>query len=253
MDRAELLGQLTREGGLLADAALEAGPDTRVAACPGWRIRDVLRHTGQVHRWATAFVAEGHTSPRAPGGAPDLDGDALVEWFREGHALLVTALATAPDDLECWTFLPAPTPLAFWTRRQAHETAVHRVDAESPPAPTVPTPLDPGFAADGIDELLRCFHVRARSRVRSEAARVLRVRATDTDDVWTVRISREPVRTTRTRAAEGDTVPADCELSGPAGTLQLTLWNRLPLDAVALTGDRAVALLWRETSAVVMS
>ncbi|MFE4646555.1 hypothetical protein ACFRFS_37075, partial [Streptomyces sp. NPDC056730] len=67
----------------------------------------------------------------------------------------------------------------------------------------------------------------------------------DTDDVWTVRISAGPPRTERT--AEG---PADCELAGPAERLYLTLWNRLPLDAVTLTGDPQTARLWRETSAV---
>ncbi|WP_443073573.1 hypothetical protein [Streptomyces sp. NBC_01429] len=83
---------------------------------------------------------------------------------------------------------------------------------------------------------------------------MLRVRATDTDNVWTVRISREPPRTAHARSVrDGEAVTADCELSGPAGTLQLTLWNRLPLDSVALTGDPDLARLWRDTSAAVMS
>jgi len=43
-------------------------------------------------------------------------------------------LASAPPDLDCLTFLAAPSPLAMWARRQAHETAIHRVDAESPAA-----------------------------------------------------------------------------------------------------------------------
>lgn len=32
--------------------------------------------------------------------------------------------------VDCWTFLDAPSPLAFWARRQAHETAIHRADAQ---------------------------------------------------------------------------------------------------------------------------
>jgi hypothetical protein len=42
---------------------------------------------------------------------------------------------------------------------------------------------------------------------------------------------------------------ADCEIAGPAGQLYLALWNRLPFPQV--TGDAAIAALWRENSAVI--
>jgi len=128
------VGALRRQGELLASAARRAGLATAVPSCPGWAVRDLLMHTGYVHRWATGFVAEGLTRP---GGASEEEilsqgpADAqLPGWFCEGHAALVRALGAAPPDLECWTFLAAPSPLAFWARRQAHETAIHRVDAE---------------------------------------------------------------------------------------------------------------------------
>ncbi|MFE2377724.1 maleylpyruvate isomerase family mycothiol-dependent enzyme [Streptomyces sp. NPDC059398] len=254
-----LVPALDREGRLLAAAAARSGTGATVPTCPGWRVRDLLRHTGAVHRWATALVAEGHTRFRRSGSGPALDGDELLDWFQEGHRALVTTLTAAPDDLDCWTFLPAPSPLAFWARRQAHETAVHRMDAESalglePGGPArsssaqggpEPHPPEPEFAADGIDELLCAFHAGSRSRVRTERPRVLRVRATDTGDVWTVRLSPAPPRTEHT--GEG---PADCELSGDAALLYATLWNRRPLSAVSLTGDTSLARLWRETSAI---
>src|SRR5690349_6652723 len=133
METAEFLTTLDREGRLLAAAAAEAGTDAKVPTCPEWQVADLLRHTGAVHRWAAALVADGHTAPRPLGDGPDLDGAELVAWYRDSHRLLVDTLAAAPADLECWTFHPAPcpSPLAFWTRRQAHETAVHRYDAES--------------------------------------------------------------------------------------------------------------------------
>ncbi|WP_314219272.1 maleylpyruvate isomerase family mycothiol-dependent enzyme [Streptomyces zaehneri] len=247
METAEFIQALDQEGRSLAAAAAEAGPDAKVPTCPDWQVRDLLRHTGAVHRWATSFVAEGACAPRPFGEPPELDGDALLDWFREGHLRLVGTLSCASPDLRCWHFLPAPSPLAFWARRQAHETAVHRVDAESArgraPEETA-RDIAAGFAADGIDELLRGFHARAKSRVRTDRPRVLRVRATDTPDaVWTVRLSAEPPVTERN--GEGD---ADCEVSGPAAPLYLSLWNRLPLPAV--TGDAALATLWREKSAI---
>jgi hypothetical protein len=75
----------------------------------------------------------------------DLD---LIDWFREGHTRLVHTLVSAPPDLDCFTFLAAPSPLAMWARRQAHETAMHRVDAESPGS-TI-TKFHPAFAADVV-------------------------------------------------------------------------------------------------------
>ncbi|MGW1493281.1 maleylpyruvate isomerase family mycothiol-dependent enzyme [Streptomyces sp. NPDC002402] len=247
METARLIKFLVHDGQLLAAAAVEAGPDAMVPTCPGWQVRDLLRHVGMVHRWATAFITEGHTEYHPAEERSDLDGEALVEWFREGHGLLVAALSEAPADLRCWTFLPAPSPLAFWARRQAHETAIHRTDAESALGGT-PSPVAAEFAADGIAELLTGFHGRSRSPVRSEAPRSLRVRPVDTDDVWTVWVSTDAPRTEPSE--EG---PADCELSGTAEQLYLTLWNRLPLSAVSVAGEADLARLWREMSAVTWS
>ena len=246
MENAEFVAILDREGRALATAAEQAGTDAKVPTCPQWQVSDLLRHTGTVHRWATAFLAEGHTSYHPFGDLPDLDGAALLTWFREGYRRLVDTLASTSPDVRCWHFLPAPSPLAFWARRQAHETAVHRFDAESASGGT-PTEISPAFAADGIDELLLGFHARDKSRVRTPQPRVLRVRATDADGgVWTVRLSQEPPAAERGDAGPGE--DADCEVAGPVAGLYLALWNRLPFPAV--NGDTSVAELWSAKSAV---
>lgn len=88
--------------------------------------------------------------------------------------------------------------------------------------------------------------------MRTETPRSLRVRATDTDATWTVRLSPGPPQAVRDEAApeEGS---ADCELSATAERLYLTLWNRLPLTAITLTGDPEPARLWCENSGVTWS
>jgi uncharacterized protein (TIGR03083 family) len=242
METAQLIRILETEGQLLARAAEKAGTDAKVPTCPDWQVRDLVRHTGTVHRWAAAFVAEGHTAYHPDEGLPDLDGTELLTWFREGHRRLVDTLANAPADAECWSFLPAPSPLAFWARRQAHETTVHRYDAESA-LDGPPSAIAVDFAVDGIDELLLGFHARKKSTVRTDVPRVLRVRAEDAEAVWTVRLSPEPPASER-----GETADADCELAGPAAELYLSLWNRRPFPSV--TGESSVATLWREKSAV---
>ena len=70
--------------------------------------------------------------------------------IRSGSGPTTSAGVAAP------TFLPAPSPLAMWARRQAHETSIHRCYAESATGAT--TGFDPTFAADGIDELLYGFY-----------------------------------------------------------------------------------------------
>ncbi|MFF7376904.1 maleylpyruvate isomerase family mycothiol-dependent enzyme [Streptomyces massasporeus] len=242
METAEFLHALETEGRLLAAAAEEAGTEAKVPTCPEWQVRDLLRHTGAVHHWAAAYVAEQLTERRPLVEPTDLDGAELIAWYRDSHRRLVDTLTCASPDVECFAFLPAPSPLAFWARRQAHETAVHRVDAESARG-GAPTDVTPEFATDGIDELLRGFHARSRSRVRTSEPRVLRIRTEDTGAVWTVRLSPEPPVTTRDESGE-----AECELSAQAGPLYLALWNRAPLPSA--TGDRALATLWREASAI---
>ncbi|MCQ4205997.1 maleylpyruvate isomerase family mycothiol-dependent enzyme [Streptomyces longispororuber] len=246
METAEHVRVVDTEGRLLAAAAEEAGVDAKVSTCPGWQVRDLVRHQGAVHRWAASHIAEGHKS-RQPLENPDhLDGDELLAWFREGHGQLLDTLRGARPDVDCWAFLPAPSPLAFWARRQAHETTVHRVDAQSAltrVSRDEPDPITTEFGVDGIDELLTGFHARSRSKVRSDVPRVLRVRATDADVTWTVRITGEPPA-----AERGVSAPADCEVAGPAARLYLALWNRLPFPDV--TGDAALAALWRERSGI---
>ncbi|MBT2454101.1 maleylpyruvate isomerase family mycothiol-dependent enzyme [Streptomyces sp. ISL-86] len=238
---------LAREGELLADMAERAGTEAPVPSCPEWRIADLLRHTGAVHRWAAGFVADALVEPVPFPEAPELVGTELLAWFREGHAVLIRTLTEAPDDVQCWTFLPTspPSPLAFWARRQAHETTIHRMDAEAALGVAF-SPLEPEFAEDGVDELLIGFHARPRSRVRTPEPRVLRIRAADTGAVWTVHLSPEPARTVR--GDEGG--PADCELTGEAAWLYAALWNRLPLAGPGVTGDLKLARLWSETAGV---
>ncbi|MFD9370578.1 maleylpyruvate isomerase family mycothiol-dependent enzyme [Streptomyces sp. NPDC060020] len=247
MEITELVKTLAREGELLADVAEQAGTDAPVPTCPGWRVTDLLRHTGSVHRWAAGYVAERRLEPVGFPDAPELVDGELLAWFREGHADLVRALTEAPADVQCWTFLPTapPSPLAFWARRQAHETTVHRMDAEAARGVAFST-VEPEFAEDGVDELLTGFHARPRSRVRTPEPRVVRVRAADTGAVWTVHLSPAPARTVLGDTGEA----ADCELTGEAAWLYAALWNRLPLAGPGVTGDVALARLWSETAGI---
>jgi len=232
---------LRTEGEQMVAAAAVADPDGAVPSCPEWTVRDLIRHTGAVHRWATGFVAGGRTEP-SRGGLEEAAGtwpadDDLAGWFGQGCTDLVTALADTPDDLQCWTFLAAPSPRAMWARRQAHETAVHRVDAQLAAGSPV-SPCAPAFAADGIDELLVLFVPRRSSTLCADSPATLAVRCTDVDASWLLHMDSDGVTTTRTTS--GGDAGAACAVSGTAGDLYLALWNRKGAEDLTVEGDHAV-------------
>jgi len=236
------IAALRSEGELLAAAAERAGMGAAVPSCPGWAVRDLLKHTGYVHRWATGFVSCGLARPEKGASEAEIlgrgpDDAALPGWFREGHAALVRALSEAPADLDCWAFLSAPSPLAFWARRQAHETAVHRADAEQASGAPGP-PFEPAFAADGVDELIMGFLAR----------NIRRASWPGLDGSLAIHAADGPAGTADWLVAGGTAAagvsrgagPADCDLTGLAADLYLTLWNRRPADGLRVTGNPAI-------------
>jgi len=149
-------------------------------------------------------------------------------------------LRAAPADLACWSFLPASSPLAFWARRQAHETGIHRADAQGCSGPIDPVPAD--FAVDGIDELLMCFYNRRSRRLRSDEPRTLAVHTGPTG--WLVHIGPDGPSTER-----GDG-RADCAVQGEASDLYFALWNRAKLTDFVVSGDLAMIDLWTANATV---
>lgn len=224
---------------LIPTAALDAS----VPPCPEWVVRDLIRHLGGIHRWAATFVREGRTEPirldleDLVGGWPD-DAE-LARWFNEGHRSLVEELAGAPEDLVCFTFLEAPSPLQMWARRQAHETSIHRIDLESAVGRVTGFPAD--VACDGIDELLTAFITRPGRGPRSDAPTSLAIQPTDADAAWTVSFDDESCRTVRSLE------PADSVAVGTGADLYAWLWNRPSPGSVEVNGHPAPARAWQET------
>jgi uncharacterized protein (TIGR03083 family) len=251
MEIAAHIDALRTEGERMAAAAATASPGEPVPTCPEWTVRDLVQHMGGVHRWATGYVAEALRTQwdvdliDVVGTWPD-DRD-LVPWFRAGYTGLADALEAAPADLDCWTFLPAPSPRAMWARRQAHETAIHRVDAELATRDNASlSPFDPVFAADGVDELLSCFLPRPGTRLRSDPPTTLGVSCTDSDAGWLVHIGPDGVSATTVReAAVSDGDPA-CAIRATAADLYLVLWNRRSPGVLEISGSDAVMQLFLE-------
>jgi uncharacterized protein (TIGR03083 family) len=252
MEIAEHIDALRHNGDLLADAAERAGLDASVPPCAPWQVKDLLRHTGYIHRWAARHITECPDTvldgpPEADilcGGAADPD---LLAWFRAGHDALVETLRTADPGLVCATFMDAPSPLAFWARRQAHETAIHRADADS--ASGVRPEYEPDFAADGIDELIMGFGQRRKYRPSAEGDGSMQIRTTDTGHAWHVGTEGGRIQARREHTGPDPVGSPACTVTGPASGLYLFLWHRSDAAqaGVAISADAGFLELWQSS------
>lgn len=231
MHRDDLLGSIWRDGLGLAEAAEAAGLDRPVPSCPGWSVADLVWHIGEVHRFWTTVVAEGMTDPNdyvEPDRPPDTE---LVAWYREGVDRCVRVLTEAPPDRPVWSWSSAGE--ASWVvRRMAHETAVHRWDAEQ--AAGRDHDIDPALAVDGVDEFFEHFTVRTADGAEPLGGTV-HLHATDAPGEWIV----EEVDAAAPLAVRREHAKGDAAVRAPAPTLLLALWRRVPVPEAL--GDATVA------------
>ena len=255
MEVADYIDYVTSEGDRFAAAAEQGDLDVDIAPCEGWDMRALVRHLGLIHLWAAGNVAYAQDDWLDADDIPDMarywpelgaswpDDPDLIAWYRQTKENLVRVLRSAPPDHQCFSFLPAPTPLTMWSRRQASEIAIHRFDAEA--ARDIPSHFEPAFAADMLDELLSGFAQRQGGKeVEIESERVLHVHADDVDEHWYLTISRTGIETAR---EGGD---ADLTVTAAAADLYLLMWNRTDASTVALSGDAGLLDLWRESCRV---
>lgn len=240
---AALLEHLRREGrriSRLLDGS-DGGPtdvSAPVPTCPDWDVAALIGHVGWVHRWATAAILSGEAPDRSSIGRPEPGASAieLRDWFGTGLDALCAALEAADPDAATWHPFPARRVVAFWHRRLAHETTIHRVDLEV--ALDRRSPLDAGLASDGIDEYLGVIVPMLIGSGRAELPdATLHVHCTDVAGEWMLRPADGAPVLAREHAK------GDAALRGPAESLLLTLWAR-PTEAIEIVGSRAAADAW---------
>lgn len=103
----------------------------------------------------------------------------------------------------------------------AHETAVHRVDAER--AAGEASPIDATLAADGIDELLSVL-LSARGDYDGPAG-FFGIGETDTGRAWAVRLDPPRAELVAPSRVPKRAQPIE-QLVGGAGEILLILWGR---------------------------
>lgn len=227
---------LRTEGDLLASTAMR-DVTAPVPACPGWDVREAVRHTGSVYRHKVACITLGREpKEREWSTGPPRERDA-VRWFRESLGMLLMALSSRHPQDPAYTWWPAEQTVGFWARRMALETVVHRADVETAFGPI--SVIAPDLAVDGIDEVLQIFLTRAVTPEGTEVPKPdepqgsIAVRAGG--GAWTVRLRTDRVM------VEGDTpYTTDASLGGDAGEVLMYLWGRGPVEPLDCDGDVAL-------------
>lgn len=241
MDFASYLQQVERQAGALRAAAVAAGPDATVPTCPEWTVRALVRHIARVHDWSLQALRADPAGERPERARPPQDWADLLAWWDHRVATLLDTLESGGPDAPAWVFGPGTaSTAAFWARRQAHETAVHRLDAEHAGAGSAdPSAVDsllfePEFAADGIDEVLVTMVPHRLTRERPEVEGTVLFHAADAGRTWTVRL--EPGRVPQ--VGESAAIESNASVVGTADAVYRATWHR-PSTAVT-TGDRTL-------------
>ncbi|HET6211132.1 MAG TPA: maleylpyruvate isomerase family mycothiol-dependent enzyme [Jatrophihabitans sp.] len=242
MDVDRLIEELAQQGELLDRAAGLADPQTPVPSCPGWTIGAAVRHTARVHRRVTAIVRGADPAAAIEGFRPE--PPELAGIYRAGLAELVQALRDAPDDLAAYTLWPADSARHFWARRQAHETAIHRVDVELAAGYGV-ADFQTDFAVDGLDELVVGMAAGRFSGEGLDRPCTIVLTPVDANMSWTVRLGSSGAVTERQPADN-----PDLGVYGLADALYRWAWNRAGDDEVTLRGELGLADLWHRNFTV---
>jgi uncharacterized protein (TIGR03083 family) len=175
-------------------------------------------------------------------------GPVDATWIRTGGGALLSTLRAADPSIPMWAW-GRDQHVGFWSRRQLHETLVHRIDLEL--ARGEQPGADGPIAADGIDEFLVNLESAARF---SPKVRKLK----GNDEQLVVRAGDEPAAWTITLTQKGFDVESGAAdrpvatISGPALTLLLVLYRRQALDdaTVDLDGSRDLVEFWLANSAL---
>ncbi|MEE6259323.1 maleylpyruvate isomerase family mycothiol-dependent enzyme [Plantactinospora sonchi] len=233
------LGALRTEGPTFGAAIAEGAPDLRVPSCPEWTITDLVHHLGSIYQWVRGFVSQGNTEApdrrTVPEGLPT--GTAALDWWRAEYDQLMAVLDRLDPEAPAWNWAPQPKKVAFWHRRMAHDTAVHRWDAQM--AVAAGEPLEAKLAADGISEVLDTWLPAGRRRSSEQGWHgVVQLVAADAGQEWFLRLRGTGVALLDTDTIlDTDDHHARAHLSGTASDLLLALWGRLGFDALDVAGD----------------
>jgi uncharacterized protein (TIGR03083 family) len=236
-DTDAYISVVAREGTAVSAVAASGDLDAMVPSCPRWNLQKLVGHLGWVYNWVSEHIEQRAATmlnrddvPRPPAG------DAVIEWYAAAHSRVLEALRDVDPAAEIWSWAGINTG-AFWHKRLAHESLIHRWDAEN----TVGAPgsIDGDLGADGVDELMEVilpFQIAMAQDALPEGS--LHLHRTDGRGEWLCRIEGGRLAVERVHAR------GDVAVRGTGAQLDLVLWRRLSPTDVELFGNADVLAAW---------
>jgi uncharacterized protein (TIGR03083 family) len=233
------LSALRADGPAFRTAVAGAALDAPVPTCPDWTVLDLVHHLGSVYEWVRGHAARGVTGPPEPRwpdrtGRPT--GSAALTWWDDEFAQLMELLDGLDPELPAWNWAPQAKKAWFWPRRMAHETVVHRWDAQM--AGGMAEPVEAKLAADGVSEVLDSWLPAGRRRGPTDRVGVVQLTAVDAGQEWSMRLRGGGVALLDTGTLlDDDSRGIRAVAAGNASDLVLSLWGRVPFDVLQVAGD----------------
>ncbi|TDV46942.1 maleylpyruvate isomerase N-terminal domain-containing protein [Actinophytocola oryzae] len=234
MEFSAYLEQIREQADAFRAAAVTAGPDTAVPTTPGWDVRRLVAHLARVYSWVIGALDTDPGAERPTRERPPEEWDAVVPFFDDRLDTMLTGLRERGPDAAVWAFGNDKT-VRFWARRQAHETAIHRLDAEHAAYGDTVDHLTyaPDFAADGADEALTLM-----IRDRIEVGGTVLFHAADAGRAWLATLTPGAAP----EIGPATVVDADASVVGTADAVYRAVWGR-PSSAVVGGDPTLVAAL----------
>ncbi len=238
----------------------DCDPSARVPTCPEWDAADLLWHLAKVQLFWAKIIRHRPASPADPevgeedaAQRPESYAELLDAFDDYSHAL-ATELERAGPEAEAWHW-SGDNRAGTSYRRQAHEAAIHRIDAELTAGVAV-TPLNAALADDGVAEVLGVMYGGAPEWGSfAGSGETIAVHMTDTGTDLLVELGKfsgtDP-EDGKSYEDEDDIALVDdgaepvATVSGTAADLDTWLWKRDPAlslgtdegDRIHIAGDR---------------
>jgi uncharacterized protein (TIGR03083 family) len=244
MDDSRYLECLASDYTSLRDAAAAGAPTEPVPCCPGWTMGDLVLHVATVYLHKATSMRTGQVPEPWP--PPGLDDEPILPLLERAYGeLMIQFSEHAPTDPTPTWYEPDQT-VAFWIRRMAQETVIHRIDAEQAAGlPVTPVPDD--LAVDGVDEVLYRMLAYESLNWPDEFAQMPGGHLASEDGRDTITVTAGQAAWTLRPSPRGVPV-ADGAADHPRVAIQAApdpmlrwLWGRAGDDAVRVTGDRGWA------------
>lgn len=245
VDHIEDCNALTIEIARFANVMSSLALDEDVPTCPGWTVVDLAEHLGVIHRWAEELVRLRSPERIARESLANRD-DVSPEWIESGGRKLVATLLAADPNERMWAW-GLDQRVRFWSRRQLHETLVHRMDLDLA-AHAIPW-AEPALTLDAVDEYLSNIekvgkHSPELSLLRGHGEK-LAFRDGDSGSLWSITLGEDSF------SVSNDEDQFDAELvTTPVNLLLVILGRRdLEQEEVEVIGDRSLVEFWLAHSA----